>query len=1143
MVRVTLSCFLLSLCLVAPRLHAQSGVASPFPFSTSNSPRPPYREFWQQIHRRPPNRRRGAFAYPRVLADDDPGASPNFAGFYTAPFISNVAPVSTGTERIAFLTADVNHDGHPDLLSVDSSGGVAAAINDGTGHFGAPVITAPTAATANTVDAVVSDVNGDGYPDLVLLTGGVPAYGPGPQQFIVLVNQRDGSFKATATLNPANAPSLVGTSYNPYYPSIAWAVGATSSSGLPCIIAEYLIQTPDSNAATFARTVFPNDGSGGFSNATQSTTTVPQSGGYSLFLTAPRLLLADVNQDGKPDLLTAYGLPLLGPFQVDIAFGNGNGTFAAPLSNAGVSIPNNESGLPNATGLALANLSGNASAAPDLLISGVNTVSVAAANGDDSFKAPALITEEGYPGVDIITGFRVADVNGDGLPDLLAIGDGSLTTLPGKGTGSFDPAVGTVVTNTQDLYDPGVVFADFDGDGKLDFIAASAGSADVAFGKGRGDGSFAATPLVDASAASIPSGGFGVLAALDLNGDGKTDLIGFNTSNGDLFAAFAGSGGSFAFKRTLPQIGLYVFVQNYTADFNGDGKPDLIVEQYIEGSDPAYIPTENVGVALSNGDGSFQDPVYASLPAAISADAPDGFRAGDLNGDGKLDLVVAYPHQGTNGQETGGYCVLLGKGDGTFSAGTFTAFGASPSDVLLDHFHGSKAPLDLVIADTGETVGGTPRVSMLKGNGDGTFGAATTIVSGQVTSGLLSADFNKDGNPDLIVPINYAYGTPPLYIANFDQDGLALYIGHGDGSFSPVTTVAPGSDPFYPLTADVNGDGNLDIVYDSSFVNVDNGLTVVLGHGDGTFAAAVRYPIPADSYLAAGNFLGDNTQSLIAGIPGAAAALVINQGGTLVALTSASSTISAQVKASLSGRPTPTGTGTFLEGTTVLGAGALANGAVSVDNSQLTVGIHTITFQYSGDANFQPNTASSTVTVTTAPAPDFSISSSPASLNVTRGQTVKALLTVTANGGLSGTITFACSGLPAESTCTFNPATLTASAGQASTTTLSIGTTAPSAALRDLLQATKARTMTALAFLLIVPFCSGRRRQWFRFSLLICVLTLTTWTLGCGGSGSSSNGSTDPGSPAGGYTVTVTATSASGGVSITHTLPLTVVVQ
>ncbi len=417
-------------------------------------------------------------------------------------------------------------------------------------------------------------------------------------------------------------------------------------------------------------------------------------------------------------------------------------------------------------------------------------------------------------------------------------------------------------------------------------------------------------------------------------------------------------------------------------------------------------------------------------------------------------------------------------------------------------------------------------------------------MSGQNTSGLLSGDFNKDGNPDLIVPINFAYGPPPLYTQNFDQDGLALYMGHGDGSFSPATTLAPGSNPYYPLTADVNGDGNLDIVYDSSYRGSDDGLTVLLGNGDGTFAAAVRYPMPAESYLAAGTFLGDNTQSLIAAIPGSGAALVMNQGGTVVMLASAASTISAQVKPSLSGRPTPTGTGTFLEGTTVLGTGALANGAASVDDSQLTVGTHTITFQYSGDANFQPNTASSTITVTTAPAPDFSISSSPASLSVTRGQTAKALLTVTANGGLSGSVTFACSGLPAESTCSFAPASLTATPGQASSSTLTISTTAASAAMRDLLRVTGARGMTALAFLLIVPFCSGRRRQGFRPSLMVSVVVLsTTSLLGCGGSGSSSNGSTDTGSPTGSYTVTVTATSVSGGSTISHTLPLSVVIQ
>jgi len=98
--------------------------------------------------------------------------------------------------------------------------------------------------------------------------------------------------------------------------------------------------------------------------------------------------------------------------------------------------------------------------------------------------------------------------------------------------------------------------------------------------------------------------------------------------------------------------------------------------------------------------------------------------------------------------------------------------------------------------------------------------------------------------------------------------------------------------------------------------------------------------------------------------------------------------------------------------------------------------------------------------------------------------------------------------------------------------------------MRELAGVTKARAMTALAFLLIVPLCNGRRRQWLRLSLLIGVVALSTASiLGCGGSGSSSKGPTDTGSPAGSYTVTVTAASGSGSTTITHTLPVTVVIQ
>jgi hypothetical protein len=246
----------------------------------------------------------------------------------------------------------------------------------------------------------------------------------------------------------------------------------------------------------------------------------------------------------------------------------------------------------------------------------------------------------------------------------------------------------------------------------------------------------------------------------------------------------------------------------------------------------------------------------------------------------------------------------------------------------------------------------------------------------------------------------------------------------------------------------------------------------------------------------------------------------------------------------LNDRPAPTGTGTFQEGTTVLGTSAIANGSSSVGLSQLTLGSHAITFQYSGDANFQPNLASTVITITTVPAPDFSISSSPASLTITRGQTVKAELTITANAGLSGSVTFACSGLPAESACTFDPANLTASPGKANTTTLSISTTAPSSAVRQLGWVAATKAMTALALFLFVPFYGESRRQWVKVSLLVVVFGLGVASItGCGGGGSSQQAPSNPGSPTGSSTVMVTATSVSGDATITHTLPLTVVIQ
>src|SRR5262249_6164964 len=134
-------------------------------------------------------------------------------------------------------------------------------------------------------------------------------------------------------------------------------------------------------------------------------------------------------------------------------------------------------------------------------------------------------------------------------------------------------------------------------------------------------------------------------------------------------------------------------------------------------------------------------------------------------------------------------------------------------------------------------------------------------------------------------------------------------------------------------------------------------------------------------------------------------------------------TLAATLKPTLAGRPTPSGTVTFYDGSTQIGSAPAANASIS--SSQLSVGSHSITAVYSGDANFNPNTSAPvTVTVPTPPAPDFTFTPSTTSLNVPKGQSANVTMTVAANATLAASVTFQCAGLPAEATCVFSPASL-----------------------------------------------------------------------------------------------------------------------
>jgi len=268
-----------------------------------------------------------------------------------------------------------------------------------------------------------------------------------------------------------------------------------------------------------------------------------------------------------------------------------------------------------------------------------------------------------------------------------------------------------------------VAVGDFNGDGKLDLAVANSGSNDVSVLLGNGDGTFQTalySPLVGVNPVSVAVG--------DFNGDGKLDLVVVNSFSNNVSVLLGNGDGTFQTALDFDTGAGPVSVA--VGDFNADGRLDLVVANFAAG---------NVGVLLGNGDGTFQPAVnYGAGPLPVSV------AVGDFNGDGKLDLAVANQSAGNAGPSMVG--VLLGNGDGTFQPAVEYGAGSDTdsSSVALGDFNGD-GNLDLAVANSGST----NRVSILLGNGDGTFQSAVDYAGG--SSLLAVGDFNGDGRLDTAV--------------------------------------------------------------------------------------------------------------------------------------------------------------------------------------------------------------------------------------------------------------------------------------------------------------------------------------------------------------------------------------------------------
>jgi len=307
------------------------------------------------------------------------------------------------------------------------------------------------------------------------------------------------------------------------------------------------------------------------------------------------------------------------------------------------------------------------------------------------------------------------------------------------------------------------------------------------------------TPTFNLSSITA-SGDPAVALVADLNRDGKLDLVIGNYGSG--LSIFLGNGdGTFGSELLLAtQLGSSSVA---IGDINGDGKPDIIVgSNYNNGT---------IGVFLGNGDGTFTPAPDILLP--VGSNAYEGMALADVNNDGNLDILV------TAGSTNSGVYVLLGNGDGTFQSPINVGSVVQPNSLAVADFNGD-GKLDLAMPD-----GPNQAVAVLFGNGDGTFQPQVEFPANGYPSALVAADFNGDGLPDIAVANEGPVGG--------NAGGISILLNMGNGHFAAPVNYAAGQ-AFYSIASDdVNGDGKLDLLVSNPVNDVD---LLFLGNGDGSFS-------------------------------------------------------------------------------------------------------------------------------------------------------------------------------------------------------------------------------------------------------------------------------------------------------------------
>jgi len=614
---------------------------------------------------------------------------------------------SVGTAPVSITTADFNGDGKLDLAVANAiSNNVSILLGNGDGTFQTAVV---YAAGSNPFSVTVADFNGDGKADLVVANNG-------GNTVSILMGQGDGTFLAAVSYAAGSGPFWVS------------AADLNGDGKSDLVVADY-------NSNKLAVLLGNGDG------------TMQAAAFYAAGTGPSSIAIGDFNGDGKPDLAASND----GSNNVSILAGVGDGTFQSAVNYAVPSGPH-----------VISIIDVNGDGSPDLAVANnaANSVSILTSRGDGTFQAAVNYGANGAGQI------AVADLNGDGRSDLAVIdsNDYYLFTLLNNGVCALNcntiaPAVSYAAGTTS----KSVAAGDFNGDGKLDVVAANGGANNVSIELGAGDGTFLPSGTYNAGSApnSVDTG--------DFNGDGKLDLAVANSGSNDVSILLGNGNGTFqsavAYGAGSSPHGVAV------ADFNRDGKADLVV---------ANNGSSNVSILLGSGTGTFLTAVNYG-----AGTNPESVAVGDFNRDGKLDLAVA--NSGSNNVS-----ILLGNGDGTFQTATTVSVGTSPFSIIAADLSGD-GKLDLAVANSGSN-----NISVLIGNGSGAFAAAVNYAVGTNPRGVSAGDLNNDGKLDLAA-------------ANYGSNNVSILIGNGNGTFGAASNSGAGTSPSALVLRDFNRDGKPDL--------------------------------------------------------------------------------------------------------------------------------------------------------------------------------------------------------------------------------------------------------------------------------------------------------------------------------------------